>query len=123
MAGADAHLGAASVADNPSEIRHNLAYDAARGAAQAAMAAEGYRAAGEGGHHQSVFDFLALVDEGKWEGEADYLNVARQKRNRSQYEEFGLIGEAETEELLEVASRFVAEVGEWLREKGILPEE
>lgn len=123
IAGADANLAAASVADNPAEVRHNLAYEAARSAAQALMAAEGYRTIGEGAHHQTVFAFLALVDASRWQDEADYFNIARQKRNRSQYQEFGLIGEAETDEALQLATRFIAEVRDWLRDKGMLSEE
>ena len=102
----------------PVEIRHNIAYDAVRSAAQAVMHAEGYRTVNQAGHHEAVFLFLAQVDGGKWQSEAGYFNSAREKRNLSEYGSYGRIVASEAVELAEAAQTFLAAVTDWLRERG-----
>jgi len=102
------------------DVRHNLAYDAARSAAQGVMMAEGYRSAMAAGHHQALFEFLTVVAEGRWEREADYFDKARRRRNRSEYGRFGLISAKGADDMLATADEFVAEVREWLGERGLL---
>jgi len=123
MRGATAKLKASALEDMDPEIRHNLVYDAIRSAAQAVMASEGYRPAGAAAHHQAVFDFLALADGGRWATEARCFQRSRRKRNRSEYEEFGLVSPTEANELVATGASFIAEVRDWLQSKGILPEE
>ena len=96
------------------DICYQLAYDVARAAAQAVMAAEGYRPTGAA-HHQAVFEFLRRVDDGRWADEADFFDQARSKRRLCVYEQNGAISGTEAEGLLRVAERFLDEVEEWLR--------
>jgi len=104
----------------PREVRHNLAYDAVRSAAQAVMYAEGFRATAGTGQHEAVFKFLAEVDDGRWQDEAGYFDISREKRNRSEYGSYGQITESEATELATVAERFLSEVREWLAERGMI---
>ncbi len=123
LAGAEASIRTACLQGTPAEIRHNLAYDAARMAAQAVMACEGFRTAGQAGHHQTLFQFLRDAAEGKWATEAAQFETSRVKRNRSQYHQFGLIAQTEADQLVELAMRFLAEVRDWLQTRDMLPKE
>lgn len=53
------------------------------------------------------------------ETEADQFDDARKKRNRSQYERFGLITETEAKQLIPAASTFLREVKAWLQQRGL----
>jgi uncharacterized protein (UPF0332 family) len=99
-----------------------LAYDAVRAAAEAVMAAEGYRLKSGEGQHAAAFEFLEEAVGGRWEGEAVRFDHARQKRNVSQYDRFGLITKTEADDLVADAASFVGEVEEWLQERGSLPD-
>lgn len=105
------------------ERRHNGAYEAVRSASEAMMSAEGVRTGRKMGHHAAVIEFLRVTENGRWLLEAGRFEDARKKRNESQYDRSGAITDTEADELLEAARHFVREVKEWLREKGILPEE
>ena len=98
-----------------------LAYDAVRAAAEAVMAAEGYRPASGEGQHAAAFEFLEETEGGRWAEEAREFDRARKKRNVSQYERFGMITETQANELRASARMFVHEIREWLQERGLLP--
>jgi len=100
--------------------RHNCAYEAARGGAEAVMTAEGYRSGSEVGRHASVMIFLRTAAGGRWRPRAVRFDRARRKRNYAQYERAGTITETEAEEVLALAEQFLAEVREWLAERGLL---
>ncbi len=99
------------------DVVYQLAYDAARAAAQALMASEGYRPTGGGGQHKVIFQFLQEADEGRWAREATHYDRARLKRNRSLYEEAGLISPDEARWLVELTAKFVAAVEARIRAK------
>lgn len=119
---AKAKLGDAGIEGHTDDTTFTLAYDAVRAAAEAVMAAEGYRLMSGGGQHAAVFEFLEETEGGRWAEEAREFDRARKKRNVSQYERFGMITETEADELRASAQMFVGEVGEWLQERGRLPE-
>lgn len=103
------------VGDFSPDVVYQLAYDAARAAAQALMASEGYRPAGGGGQHKVIFQFLQQADKGRWAREAKHYDRARLKRNRSLYEEAGLISPDEARWLVELTAEFVDAVDTRIR--------
>ncbi len=110
----------AQVADLSTDRRHNCAYEAARGGAEAIMTAEGYRSGGEVGRHVSVMIFLRTAFDGRWRREAVRFDRARRKSNYTQYGRAGTISETEADEVLALASRFLSEVRAWLAERGMI---
>ena len=51
--------------------------------------------------------------------EARCFQRSRRKRHRSEYEEFGLVSPTEANELLAMGASFIADVKDWLRERGL----
>ncbi|MEA3403368.1 MAG: HEPN domain-containing protein [Armatimonadota bacterium] len=109
----------ASVEGMSAEGTFLFAYDAARAAAEAVMAVEGYRAASGAGRHEIVFEFLRRAERSRWADLAVELDEAREKRNYAEYERAGLITRTEADDLLRRAREFVNEVARWLHERGI----
>ena len=107
---AERGLTGARVEANPLDIRHNLAYDAARSAAEAVMAAGGYRHGPGSDGHVMIFEFLAALDAGRFEREAQYYNDARRLRNKTQYETADLVSRVTARVILRRTTRFVADV-------------
>jgi len=99
------------------DARHNLAYAAARVAAEVVMFTEGFRPDRGAGSHAVVFAFLREVEGGRWRTEAVYFDRARKKRNLSEYEKTGLVTELEADELREQARTFSDQVREWVRQR------
>lgn len=119
---AHARIGDAGLSGLSSDGRFVFAYDAARSAAEAVMAAEGYRVASGVGHHETVFRCLLVAAGGRWRKTALELEQARSKRNAAEYDEWGLITETEADRLLDVARTFVNQVGAWVSQAdGPLP--
>ena len=123
MALAQSRLSDSDLAGMSTDVKYMLAYDAIHSAARAVMAAEGYRATHQPGHHATMFEFLERVADGRWQPQAEQFDDARKKRNRAAYERFGLISETEAGQLLEAARVFLAEVHEWLQTRDMLPKE
>jgi hypothetical protein len=109
---AQARLGDAGLDGLSNDGRFIFAYDAARSAAEAIIGAAGYRPVAGAGHHETVFQFLRVVHDGRWATEAVEFEQARRKRNAAEYGEWGLITATEADRLLEVAAQFVGEVGQ-----------
>ncbi len=91
----------------------NIAYNAALQAANAALAAAGYRAAREA-HHYRVIQSLAYSIK------ADPVLIAqldkfRKKRNISDYERTGMVSEQEAKEMFVLAKNLRNEVEKWPR--------
>jgi len=78
------------------------------------MTAEGYRRGRGEGQHVVVFDFLALVEEGRFAREAALFDRARRLRNVTQYERAGVVSPSAADDALRAARGFVAEVRCWL---------
>ena len=127
MAIAVAKLQDAKVEGHSDDTTFTLAYDAVRPAAEAVMAAEGFKGPDEDGRlrghvqHAAVFEFLGEVGDGRWEEEAGRFNRARRKRNVSQYDRFGLISATQAADLVADAEAFISQVEDWLQERGLLP--
>jgi len=111
---AHARLGDAGVSALSHDGRFIFAYDAARCAAEAVMAAEGYRPASGAGHHETVFRFLRAACDGRWARVAVEFEQARVTRNAAEYDEWGLVTQTQADRLLTVAREFVKDVVEWL---------
>ena len=94
--------------------RFATAYNAALTASVAALAASGYRAAGEG-HHYWVIQSLAFTL--KLDAETiEEFNRFRRKRNTIDYERIGTVSERELLETLELARSIRGKLEIWLRE-------
>ncbi len=115
---AQARLGDAATERLSADGRFVLAYDAVRPAAEAVMAAEGYRPVGGAGHHETVFAFLRLAVGGRWATPAVEFEQARVKCNTAEYDQWGLITQTEADRLLSVARQFVNDVGGWIAASG-----
>lgn len=111
---AERNLTGARIDANPLDIRHNLAYDAARSAAEAMMAAEGLRHGPGADAHVMVFEYLAIADERRFEREADYFTRRRRLRNMTQYEVADLITQPEVTVILRRATQLLADVRQWI---------
>jgi uncharacterized protein (UPF0332 family) len=117
LAVADRELADAGLHGRSPDGRHNGAYAAARAAAEAVMAAEGYRRGSGEGQHAALFDFLRLVEAGRFSQEAAFFDRARRLRNVTEYERAGVISPSGADDALRAAREFVAEVRRWLQEK------
>jgi uncharacterized protein (UPF0332 family) len=111
---AERGLTGARIEANPLDIRHNLAYDAARSATEAMMAAEGYRHGPGPDAHVMILEFLATVDDGRFAHEAQYYNEARKLRNKTQYEVADLVSRWTAQVILRRTDQFVNEVRAWI---------
>ncbi len=94
------------------------AYNAALTVSVAALAASGYRAAGEG-HHYWVIQSLAFTLQLDAETIEEF-NRFRRKRNTIDYERIGTVSEREVSEMLELARNIRGQLEIWL--KGNYPE-
>ena len=117
LAVADRELEDAALPDLSADGRHNGAYAAARAAAEATMTAEGYRRGRGEGQHAALFQFLGLVDAGRFARKATLFNRARRLRNIAEYERAGVVSPSAADDALRAAREFVAEVRRWLTEK------
>ena len=92
-----------------------IAYNAALQAANAALAASGYRASREA-HHYRVIQSLAFT-VGVNKDTIAYLDQFRKKRNISDYERAGTVSDQEAKEMIALARRLRKKVEEWLHAK------
>ena len=113
LAVADRDLRDCQIPGLSSDWRLNIAYNAALQAANAALAAAGYRAAREA-HHFRVIQSLAYtvkVDESL----TAQFDLFRKKRNISGYERVGATSDHEANEMLALAQNLRKDVQQWLR--------
>ena len=82
-------------------------------ASAAALAASGYRAAGEG-HHYWLIQSLAFTLQLDAETIEEF-NRFRRKRNTIDYERIGAVSEKEMQEMLELARNIRGKLETWLR--------
>jgi len=93
--------------------RFATAYNAALMVSVAALAASGYKAAGEGHHYwtiQSLAYTLRLDAD-----TIEKFNKFRRKRNTSDYEQAGIISEQEVKEMIDFAQELRDTLKTWLR--------
>jgi uncharacterized protein (UPF0332 family) len=94
--------------------RFATAYSAALQLATAVLAASGFRATAQRGHHVVTWQALPElmgVDSGDT---AVYLDSCRALRNRSDYDRVGVVSQAEVEEILRETEAFRGQVMDWL---------
>lgn len=113
LAVADRDLRACEVPGLDSDWRFAIAYNAARQAATAALAAAGYRVTRESHHYRVIQSLEHTV-------KADpklihQLDVFRKKRNLSSYEVGGTVSDKEAEEMAALARDLRAQVERWIR--------
>src|SRR5208283_2622326 len=96
----------------PPDWRFAIAYNAGLQAANAALAAAGYRATRDN-HHYRVIQSLAftLAPGGKL---IDTFNGFRKKRNVSSYDAAGSLSDKEAEEMIKPATNLRADVERWI---------
>ena len=104
---ADAQSNAISI-----DRRFATAYNAALTVSTAALAASGYRAAGEG-HHYWIIQSLAFTLQLDAETIEEF-NRFRRKRNTIDYERIGTVSEREVLEMLELARSIQGKLEIWL---------
>lgn len=109
----DRDLATARVPDLHPDWKFNIAYNAVIGAAAAALAAEGYRAAREQ-HHHRVLESLRLTLEID-AALSRKLDICRKKRNVGVYQQVGTISEEEAQEMIETAENVRARTIAWLK--------
>ena len=96
-----------------SDWRFNIAYNAARQLASAALAAAGYEAERAGHHHRVIhsLEFTLGVEAAS----IRKLDVFRKKRNITGYERADAISETEAEEMRRLAETLRSKVEAWIR--------
>ena len=92
--------------------RLNIAFNAALQAATAALAAEGYRASGEGHHFRTIQSLAHTI---KLDTElVEQLDAFRKKRIVSVHDRAGAVSDAEAKEMYELAEKLQKDVKKWL---------
>ncbi len=92
----------------------NLAYDAIRASATAALRAAGYRVVRGGSEHYRTIEALEFsIDPQK--KAIPMLDKLRKKRNAGAYDDCGLVSQGEADHCGKLAVRVRKEVAEWIR--------
>ncbi len=103
-----------SAADQLSaDWRMNIAYNAALQAANAALAAAGYRASRDQHHYRIIQSLRATV--GTPAHEIATFDAFRKKRNITGYERVGLVSDADADEMRALALKTRGDVLDWLQ--------
>jgi len=93
--------------------RFTTAYNAALIMARAALAARGYRTAGEGNHYRAIQSLAFTLQPGQ--KTINKFNKFRQKRNFLDYERMGIASEQELKEMIALALELHDITTEWLK--------
>lgn len=97
--------------------QYGIAYNAALKLCTILLHAEGFRPARGAMAHARTLGALPHILGPKRQGDADYLEGCRQKRNTVEYDYTGGASKAEAEELLGFGRELQADVRAWLRKK------
>lgn len=111
----DRNLDEAQGALKYADTRFSLAYSAVLAAATVVLRGHGVRVRRQR-HHERTFGALRLLELPGISDRATYYDDCRRKRNVMEYDSAGSVSDREGQELLQEALRFVAAVGEWLRQ-------
>jgi len=115
LANADQALADARISALSSATRFKLAYDAAHALALAAVRAHGYRPGSGPGHRAIMFQSLVHT-VGASATMASSLNRYHTKRNRSEYDGLVTATDAESKDILALATDLEAMVLRWLKQ-------
>jgi len=96
------------------DVQLNLAYDAIRASATAALRAAGYRVVRGGSEHYRTIEALEFsIDPQK--KVIPMLDKLRKKRNAGAYDDYGLVSQGEADHCGKMAVGVRKEVEEWIR--------
>jgi hypothetical protein len=104
----------AVAADLSSDVQLELAYDAIRACATAALRAAGYRVIRGGSEHYRTIEALEFSID-PFRKLIPTLDTFRRKRNVGAYDDYGLVSESEAKSCGRFADRIRIEVEEWIR--------
>jgi len=93
--------------------RLNISYNAALQAANAALAACGYRASREAHHYRIIQSLIYTI--GAAPEIVTQLDRFRKKRNIGAYDRAGAVSDQEASEMLHFTQNILQEIKEWLR--------
>jgi len=113
LSAVDRDIKTSAQAELNADWRFAIAYNAALQAANAALAASGFRAAREA-HHFRVIQSLTLTI-GLDQETVDLLDHFRRKRHLSAYEKAGTVSDREAGEMRDMAVQIRDRVIEWLK--------
>lgn len=116
LAVVDRDLRDAGVAALSPDRRFAIAYSAVLGLATVVLAASGYRAVAQRGHHAVTLQALPEIMGEDARELAAYFDSCRVLRNASDYDRAGGVSAADVEELAREAPAFRRQVLEWLAE-------
>ena len=104
--------------------QYGIAYNAALKLCTILLYATGYKPAKGAMAHSRTLNALPHILGAQRQGDADYLDGCRQKRNTVEYDHAGGATKQDAEELIAFGHELRAEVLTWLREKyaGLAPE-
>jgi hypothetical protein len=104
--------------------RFGIAYNGALKLCAILLHASGYRAENAQQHYRTIDAMPKILGKEK-QGDADYLNVCRSKRNITEYEHTGGVTEADAAELAEFARELRTDVLKWLKQNhpNLVPKE
>lgn len=95
--------------------RFGIAYNAALKLCTAALHAAGYRPAHTSAHYRTLASLPLLLGVSR-EGDADYLETCRRKRNSVEYDRVGGATNSDADELIEFVEQLRDDVKRWLKE-------
>lgn len=104
----------AKVKEISADRRFAIAYNAVLQLATILLYCKGYKPEGAG-HHFTIFQAMKEVMGAGYYKLADYFDSCRTKRNVTDYGYVGGISEAEVEELIGEAERFLEVILNWLK--------
>ena len=93
--------------------KFGIAYNAALKLCIILLYAEGYRAEKNLQHYRTIQALPLILGEVS-QGDADYLNACRSKRNIAEYDRTGVVSAGEAEELLAFVQELRQTVVQWL---------
>ncbi len=94
--------------------KFGIAYNAALKLCTILLYAEGYRAEKNLQHYRTIQALPLILGEAS-QGDADYLNACRSKRNIAEYDRTGVVSAGEAEELLAFVQELREKVVQWVR--------
>ena len=94
--------------------KFGIAYNAALKLCTILLYAEGYRAEKSLQHYRTIQALPLILGEAS-QGDADYLNACRSKRNIAEYDRTGVVSAGEAEELLAFVQELREQVVQWVR--------
>jgi len=95
------------------DSQFNIAYNAALQLCAIVLLAEGWRPDKLNAHYRTITALPEILGHER-QGDADYLNACRTKRNGLEYDAAGRVSAAEAKELREFAVELRTTVVEWL---------